>query len=45
MVLPTDKSGRFGVMSQDNYYRAGEKHVKKDEEILDEAVLLKPKPK
>ena len=33
IVLPTDKSGRFGIMSLDNYIRAGEKHTLKDEEI------------
>ena len=33
MVLPTDKSGRFGVMSMKNYLRAGEKHTKKDEKV------------
>ena len=33
IVLPTDKSGRFGVMSVKNYLRAGEKHTKKDEEV------------
>ena len=33
IVLPTDKSGRFGVMSYENYIRAGEKHTKKDIEV------------
>ena len=33
VVLPTDKSGRFGVMSMKNYLRAGEKHTRGDEEV------------
>ena len=28
VVLPTNKSGRFGVMSMKNYLRAGDKHEK-----------------
>ena len=33
VILPTDKSGRFAVMSMDTYIKAGEVHTKKDEEI------------
>ena len=33
VILPTDKSGRFGIMSMDNYLRAGEVHTKKDIEV------------
>ena len=33
IVLPTDKSGRFGVMSLENYLLAGEKHTNKDVEV------------
>ena len=33
IVLPTDKSGRFGVMSYENYVKAGGKHTGKDEEV------------
>ena len=33
VVLPTDKSGRFGVMSMENYMRAGSKHTGKDEKV------------
>ena len=33
VILPTDKSGRFGLMGMEHYMRAGEKHTKKDEEV------------
>ena len=33
VVLPTDKRGRFGIMSMDNYLRAGSKHTVKDERV------------
>ena len=33
VVLPTDKSGRFGIMSLENYLKAGGKHTQKDEEV------------
>ena len=33
IVCETDKSGRFAIMSQDEYLLAGEKHVGKDEEV------------
>ena len=33
VVLPTDKSGRFGIMSMDNYLRAESKHTVKDEKV------------
>ena len=32
-ILPTDKSGRFCVMSVEEYLRAGGKHTSKDEEV------------
>ena len=39
IVLPTDKSGRFAVMSLENYIRAGNKHTIKDEEVEPEIVV------
>ena len=33
VVLPTDKSGRFALMSMPTYIRAGMVHVKDDEEV------------
>ena len=33
IILPTDKSGRFGIMSLENYLKAGGKHTIKDEEV------------
>ena len=33
IILPTDKSGRFGIMSLENYLKAGWKHTIKDEEV------------
>ena len=33
IILQTDKSGRFAVMSKENYLRAGNKHTSKDEEV------------
>ena len=33
MVLPTDKSGKFAVMSRDTYEKSGLKHVKQDREV------------
>ena len=33
IILPTDKSGRFGVMSQESYIKAGGKHTDKDDEV------------
>ena len=33
VVCETDKSGRFAVMSQEEYLEAGSKHVSKDEEV------------
>ena len=38
IVLPTDKSGRFAVMSLENYVKAGNKHTDKDEEVGPEIV-------
>ena len=38
VVLPTDKSGRFSVMSVTNYLRAGQKHTKTDIEVEIEEV-------
>ena len=32
-ILPTDKSGRFAVMSVGEYLRAGKKHTDKDDEV------------
>ena len=39
IILPTDKSGHFGVMNLDNYLRAGEKHTKKDEVVNMDVVI------
>ena len=33
VILPTDKSGRFGVMSMETYIKAGMVHVGDDEEV------------
>ena len=33
VVLPTDKSGRFAIMSMKTYIEAGEVHTRGDEEI------------
>ena len=33
MVVPTDKSGRFAIMSWSTYMKAGEVHLEGDEEI------------
>ena len=33
VILPTDKSGRFAIMSMDTYIKAGEVHTLGDEEI------------
>jgi hypothetical protein len=33
VILPTDKSGRFGVMSMANYIKSGMVHVGDDEEV------------
>ena len=33
IICETDKSGRFAVMSQEEYLEAGNKHVSKDEEV------------
>ena len=33
VVLPTDKSGRFGVMSMATYIKAGMVHIKDDEQV------------
>ena len=33
VVLPTDKSGRFAIMTMDKYIKAGEVHVKDDEKM------------
>ena len=38
VVLPTDKSGRFAIMSNENYMRAGSKHVSKDEIVNEEMI-------
>ena len=32
-VCETDKSGRFAVMSQEEYFEAGNKHMSKDEKV------------
>ena len=40
IILPTDKSGRFGIMSLENYLRAGEKHTGKDE-IVGNPVIVR----
>ena len=39
VVLPTDKRGKFAIMSLENYNKAGEKHTRKDEEINMEKVV------
>ena len=33
VVLPTDKSGRFAIITRKTYERAGEKHTSKDKEV------------
>ena len=33
VILPTDKSGRFGVMSMNTYIKAGMVHIKDDEQV------------
>ena len=33
VVLPTDKSGRFAIMSMDTYIKAGMVHIKNNEEV------------
>ena len=33
VVLPTDKSGRFAVMSMETYVKAGMVHIKDDDEV------------
>ena len=33
VVLPTDKSGRFAIMSMETYMLAGEVHTGRDEEF------------
>ena len=38
LVVPTDKSGRFAVMSVPTYELAGSAHTKKDEEVSPEIV-------
>ena len=38
LVVPTDKSGRFAVMSVATYELAGSVHTKNDEEISDSIV-------
>ena len=38
-MLPIDKSGRFGVMSLENYLLAGEKHTKEDTEVKLEDIV------
>ena len=32
-MLPTDKSGRFALMSMNTYIKAGMVHIKNDEEV------------
>ena len=39
VILPTDKSGRFSIMSMDNYLKAGEIHTRKDEEVNMETIV------
>ena len=39
VICETDKSGRFAIMSQEEYLAAGEKHVAKDEEVNLEFLL------
>ena len=38
VVLPTDKSGRFAVMSRETYLKAGTKHTAKDELVGSEQI-------
>ena len=33
VVLPTDKSGRFAIMTMDTYIKAGEVHVRNDKKM------------
>ena len=33
MVAQTDKSGRFAIMTRDQYLEAGRKHTDKDREV------------
>ena len=33
VVLPTDKSGRFEIMTMETYIKAGEVHVKDDKKM------------
>ena len=37
VILPSDKSGRFAIMTMKTYILAGQKHTGKDEEVSDSA--------